>query len=168
MAAEAGAFANPTAGKAGASVNVAQASASAAIVKDVIEAKSTAEFSKAGASIGYSPLTGQLVNAQASAVVGKAGVGITNTPLQAHVSVGEAGREAGVGWQYTGANIGASLAEAKAGPFAARAGVKFGGGIRRRRMFVTSQFVTSAQFVTNSQIVTISFKIVTGMIVTNL
>ena len=40
--------------------------------------------------------------------------------------------------------------------------------VPRRRMFVTSQFVTSAHFVTNSQIVTISFKIVTGKIVTNL
>ena len=70
------------------------------------------------------------MNSQANVVVGKAAVGITNTPLQAHVSVGEAGGEAGVGWQYPGVNIGASFAEAKAGPFAARAGVKFGGGIR--------------------------------------
>ena len=70
------------------------------------------------------------MNAQAGAALGKAGVGITNTPLQASVSVAEAGGEAGVGWQYTGANIGASAAEARAGPFAARAGVKFGGGIR--------------------------------------
>ena len=70
------------------------------------------------------------MNAQAGVAAGKAAVGLTNTPLQAHVSVAEASGEAGVGWQYTGANIGASLAEAKAGPFAVRAGAKFGAGIR--------------------------------------
>lgn len=130
LGAEAGAFINPTAAKAAASANVAQASASAAVIKDVIEANANAEFAKAGASISYSPLTLQLVNAEAGVSVGKASVGVANTPLQAHVSVGEAGGEAGVGWQYTGASIGASVAEAKAGPFGARLGVKFGGGIR--------------------------------------
>ena len=130
MGAQAEAFANPTSGRAAAAANVAQAGASAAILKDVLEAEASAEFAKAEASISYSPLTGQLVNAQAGVAVGKAGVGITNTPLQAHVSVGEAGGEAGVGWKYTGASVGASVAEAKAGPFAARAGLKFGAGIR--------------------------------------
>ena len=38
----------------------------------------------------------------------------------------------------------------------------------RRRMFVTSQFVTSDHFVTYSQIATVSFNIVTMKIVTNL
>ena len=127
---DAGAFATPTGAGAGASAGVAKAGASAAYIKGIVEANANAEFAQAGASITYEPLTGQLVNAQAGAHVGKAEVGVKNTPLQAHVSVGEVGGEAGVGWQYTGASVGASLAEAKAGPFAARAGVKFGGGIR--------------------------------------
>ena len=33
-------------------------------------------------------------------------------------------------WDYTGAAVAASLGEARAGPFAARAGVKFGAGVR--------------------------------------
>lgn len=126
----AGASASPLAIKAAAHAECAHAGARAAIIKDVVEVAATADLTRAGASIGYSACNLQLVKAQASVVAGKAGVGITNTPLQAHVSVGEAGGEAGVGWQYTGANIGASLAEAKAGPFAARVGMKFGAGVR--------------------------------------
>ena len=33
-------------------------------------------------------------------------------------------------WKYTGASVEASAGEARAGPFAARAGVKFGAGFR--------------------------------------
>ena len=130
LKAEAGAQANPLRVSANASADVAGAGASAAIVEDIIEARANADFCKAKAGVEYSALKAQLVHAEAGVAVGKAGVGITNTPLQASVSVGEAGGEAGVGWQYTGANIGASVAEAKAGPFGVRAGVKFGAGVR--------------------------------------
>ena len=38
--------------------------------------------------------------------------------------------ETGASWDYTGVNVGASLGEARAGPFVVRAGLKFGVGIR--------------------------------------
>ena len=38
--------------------------------------------------------------------------------------------ETGASWDYTGVNVGASLGEARAGPFAVRAGLKFGVGVR--------------------------------------
>ena len=38
--------------------------------------------------------------------------------------------ETGVSWKYTGASAGAHLGEAQAGPFAVRAGFKFGIGFR--------------------------------------
>ena len=41
-----------------------------------------------------------------------------------------ANAETGVSWDYTGAAVAASFGEARAGPFAARAGVKFGAGVR--------------------------------------
>ena len=56
--------------------------------------------------------------------------GIAHTPLQAHVQGPAAGAEAGASWDYAGVGVGASLAEARAGPFAARAGVKIGIGCR--------------------------------------
>ena len=88
------------------------------------------EFNKAGTSISSSPLNGQLVNGRASYAVGKTTVGLKNTPLQAKVTVGEVGGQAGVGWKHTGASVGASVAEARAGPFEARLGVKFGVGMK--------------------------------------
>jgi len=88
------------------------------------------EFNKAGTSISSAPMTGQLVNGRASYAVGKTTVGVKNTPLKAQVTVGEVGGQAGVGWKHTGASIGASVAEARAGPFEARLGAKFGVGIK--------------------------------------
>ena len=41
-----------------------------------------------------------------------------------------AGAEAGVSRDFTGVGVGASLAEARGGPFAARAGVKFVIGVK--------------------------------------
>ena len=87
------------------------------------------EFNKAGTSISSSPLNGQLVNGRASYVAGKTTVGMKNTPLQAQVEVGKVGGQAGVGWKHTGASVGASVAEARAGPFEARLGLKFGIGM---------------------------------------
>ena len=76
------------------------------------------EFNKAETSIHPSPLNGQFVN------------GLKNTPFQAKVTIGEVGGQAGVGWKHTGASVGASVAEARAGPFEARLGVKFGVGMK--------------------------------------
>ena len=47
-----------------------------------------------------------------------------------HFSVAEAETRAGVSFNYTGAEIGASLFEAQAGPFAIRAGLKFGVAVK--------------------------------------
>ena len=62
--------------------------------------------------------------------VAGASAGLLHTLLQASVSVAKANTEASVGWEYTGALAGASLAEARALPFGVRVGVKFGAGIR--------------------------------------
>ena len=56
---------------------------------------------------------------------------MTNVPFaQASATGPEAKAEAGVSWKYTGASAGAYVGEAKAGPFAVRAGVKVGIGFR--------------------------------------
>ena len=68
--------------------------------------------------------------ASAEVVTARVEVGIAHTPLQARVQGPAAGAEAGASWDYTGVGVGASLAEARAGPFAARAGVKIGAGVR--------------------------------------
>ena len=52
------------------------------------------------------------------------------TILQVGAQGPSAQAEAGASWEYTGANVGASLGEARAGPFAVRAGFKLGAGIR--------------------------------------
>ena len=56
--------------------------------------------------------------------------GIKDTPVQASVEVGGAKAEAGASFEYAGASAGVHAAEARAGPFAVRAGVKFGMGVR--------------------------------------
>ena len=69
--------------------------------------------------------------AEASATVAKVEAELTNVPFaQVSASGPEAKGETGVSWKYTGASAGAYAGEARAGPFAARAGVKFGVGLR--------------------------------------
>lgn len=63
---------------------------------------------------------------KAEAVVGR--VEAESAPAHAQGPAAEA--EVGFSGHYTGGNVGASLGEARAGPFAARAGVKFGAGVR--------------------------------------
>ena len=76
-------------------------------------------------------LTISLYFIEASATVAKVQAEITNVPLAQVSATGpEAKAETGVSWKYTGGSLGAYAAEAKAGPFAARAGVKLGAGIR--------------------------------------
>ena len=68
---------------------------------------------------------------EASVTVAKVQAEITNVPFaQVSASGPEATAETGVSWKYTGGSVGAYAGEAKAGPFAVRAGVKFGAGIR--------------------------------------
>ena len=56
---------------------------------------------------------------------------MTNVPFaQASASGPEAKAEIGVSWKYTGASVGVYAGEARAGPFAVRAGVKVGFGFR--------------------------------------
>ena len=68
---------------------------------------------------------------EGSAVLAKVEAGITHVPFAQVSALGPgANAETGVSWKYTGASAGAYTGEARAGPFAARAGVKFGVGIR--------------------------------------
>lgn len=68
---------------------------------------------------------------EASAVLTKVEAGITHVSFaQVSASGPGANAETGVSWKYTGASAGAYAGEARAGPFAARAGVKFGVEIR--------------------------------------
>ncbi|KAG5277556.1 hypothetical protein AALO_G00118960 [Alosa alosa] len=68
--------------------------------------------------------------AGAEACLGVAAAGLGGTPLQVHAKGPGANAEAGASKEYTGASAGAHAGEVRAGPFAARAGVKFGAGIR--------------------------------------
>jgi len=71
------------------------------------------------------------VMAVAHASVARVEAGVPGIPFaNAHAETLGAGAQAGVSWNYTGVSAGAHLAEAQAGPFAVRAGVKFGIGIR--------------------------------------
>ena len=69
--------------------------------------------------------------AEASTTVAKVEAELTNVPF---AQVGAAGpkakAETGVSWKYTGISAEAYAGEVRAGPFAARPGVKFGVGIR--------------------------------------
>ena len=67
--------------------------------------------------------------AKAGAGVGVS-YGIKDTPLQVSVQAAGAKAEAGASFEYAGASAGVHGAEARAGPFAVRAGVKFGAGVR--------------------------------------
>lgn len=60
----------------------------------------------------------------------KSEAGIKNTPLKAHAAGPGAEAEIGVSQEYMGATAGAHLGEARAGPFAVRAGFKVGAGVR--------------------------------------
>jgi len=68
--------------------------------------------------------------AKAEAVTARVEAGVKHTPLKVHAQGPATAAETGFSWDYAGANVGASLGEARAGPFAARAGVKFGAGVR--------------------------------------
>ena len=68
---------------------------------------------------------------EASAMLAHVEAGLTHVPFaQVSASGPGAKAETGVSWKYTGASVGAHAGEARAGPFAARAGVKFGVGMR--------------------------------------
>lgn len=121
--AEASASTNGWTASASASASVAEASAKASLLDGIIEASAEASFCKASASAKATPLG---VEASADAHVAKASAGIENTPLQVSATAVDANANAGCSLNYIGAEAGASLAEAKAGPFALRVGVKVG------------------------------------------
>lgn len=108
----------------------AEAGASAALIDDVIEAgaRAVAGEAKARAGAGLKDLG---AHAEASAMLAHVEAGLTHVPFaQVSASGPGAKAETGVSWKYTGASVGAHAGEARAGPFAARAGVKFGVGMR--------------------------------------
>lgn len=127
--ATAGASANPLQAKAGAAAYGPSANAKAALVEGIVEASAEAYVGKAAAEAGVG-IEHLGAYAVAEAVTARAGAGIAHTPLQTHAQGPAAGAETGASWDYTGGNVSASLGEARAGPFAVRAGVKFGAGIR--------------------------------------
>jgi len=127
--ATASASANPLQAKAGAGAHGPNAGAKAALVEGIVEAGAEAYVGKAAAEAGVG-IEHLGAYAVAEAVTARASAGIAHTPLQAHAQGPAAGAETGVSWDYTGGNVSASLGEARAGPFAVRAGVKFGAGIR--------------------------------------
>ncbi|CAH3025070.1 unnamed protein product, partial [Porites evermanni] len=91
----------------------------------VIEANARAFAVEAQARAGAG-LKDLGARAEASAVLAKVEAGITHVPFaQVSASGPGANAETGVSWKYTGASAGAYAGEARAGPFAARAGVKF-------------------------------------------
>lgn len=116
--------------KAEASFHIAKAEASAS--KDLgcitIKAEASAALGEVNASAQVNLLG---VKAEADASVATASAGIAGTPLQAEASFCKANAQTGLGLDddgnfYAGAEAGASLCEASAGPFAVRAGVKVG------------------------------------------
>ena len=127
--ATASASANPLQAKAGAAAYGPSANAKAALVEGIVEANAEAYVGKAAAEAGVG-IEHLGAYAAAEAVTARAGAGIAHTPLQAHAQGPAAGAETGASWDYAGGNVSASLGEARAGPFAVRAGVKFGAGIR--------------------------------------
>jgi hypothetical protein len=71
------------------------------------------------------------VMAGANAHVARVEAGVKDIPfLNAHAEAVGASAQAGATWNYTGVSAGAHLGEVQAGPFAVRAGAKFGVGIR--------------------------------------
>lgn len=69
------------------------------------------------------------VKASATATVGRVSAGFDGTPLQASASAPSVEAGAGIHANHIGAAVGAHAGEVSVGPFAARAGAKFGGGI---------------------------------------
>ncbi|XP_057316718.1 uncharacterized protein LOC130657724 isoform X2 [Hydractinia symbiolongicarpus] len=125
-----GAMATPLGAQAFASANGAEASASAALVEHVIEASARAVTAEAQANAGVG-LAHLGAYAGASVTTAKVDAGLSNIPFAQVSAQGPgAGAETGVSWKYTGGSFGAHAGEAQAGPFAVRAGVKFGAGIR--------------------------------------
>ena len=127
-------YATPLEAHAEADAEVASIKVGAALVPGLLEAVAGADLLKAEAKADASFIPtaeGEFAEAEASAAVGKVEAGISNVPF-ANVSakVMEADADAGFGWKYTGASVGASLGEVKAGPLGARLGLKFGAGIR--------------------------------------
>ena len=123
------AYANPLQAKAEAAVYGPNAAVKVALVEGIVEAGANGYVGKAAAEAGVG-IEHLGAYAAAEAVTARAGAGIAHTPLQAHVQGPAAGVETGVSWDYTGANVSASLGEARAGPFAVKADLKFGAGIR--------------------------------------
>ena len=114
------AYANPFQAKAAAGAYGPNAGAKAALVSGIVEAGAEAYVGKAAAEAGFG-IEHLGAYATAEAVTARAGAGIAHTPLQAHAQGPAAGAETGVSLDYAGANVTASLAEARAGPFAVRA-----------------------------------------------
>ena len=106
--------------------SVAEAGASADFVNGVIGVEANASAAKASAGASASVMG---LEAKANAHVAKLQCGVKNTPLQVSVGAIEAGAHAGASVRYVGASLGVYLAETKVGPFAVRAGVKFGAAI---------------------------------------
>lgn len=127
--ASASASATPFGVRASAKANVAEAYATAAVVEDILEANARAVVAEAAAHAGVG-LADLGAKAGAAVTVAKVQAGISNTPLQASAEGPGANAEAGVSFNYAGASVGAHVGEARAGPFAVRAGVRFGAGIR--------------------------------------
>ena len=106
--------------------SVAEAGASADFVNGVIGVEANASAAKASAGASTSVMG---LEAKANAHVAKLQCGVKNTPLQVSVGAIDAGAHAGASVRYVGASLGVYLAETKVGPFAVRAGVKFGAAI---------------------------------------
>ena len=112
---------------AAAGASAAEAGASADFVNGVIGVEVNTSAAKASAGASASVMG---FEAKANAHVAKPQCGVKNTPLQVSVNAIEAGAHAGASIRYLGASVGVYLTEAKAGPFAVRAGVKFGAAIQ--------------------------------------
>ena len=68
---------------------------------------------------------------EVSVDVAKVEAEVTNVPFAQVSASGPGARaETGVSWKYTGASAEAYVGEARAGPFAARASIKFGVALR--------------------------------------
>ena len=106
--------------------SVAEAGASADFVNGVIGVEANASAAKASAGASASVMG---LEAKANAHVAKLQCGVKNTPLQVSVGAIDAGAHAGASVRYVAASLGVYLAETKVGPFAVRAGVKFGAAI---------------------------------------
>ena len=105
-----------------AEAGVANAKAGTSASPTLLEASASASGLNVSADVGTKHLGAY---ASAEVVTVREEAGIAHTPLQVRAQGPAAGAEAGVSWD-TGVGVGASLAEARGGPFAARAGVRNG------------------------------------------